>query len=350
MNPSSTNEERPGNALRIERERDLYRRLLDLGQQTRIEPFLKEALVLVAELAGAREIYLQLDDPRSEEAAWWLAHGFSDAEIEDVRRHLSSGIIAEALATGHSIDTPSALLDPRFAERGSVERVGIGAVLCVPIGTDPPLGVLYLQDRNLPGGFSSADKSEAELFARHLAPQVRRLVEAQHSASEGDPTLPMRQKLRCDGVVGRSPALAGLLKEVALVAPLDVSVLLTGESGTGKSQIARVLHDNSPRAGKPFVELNCAALPDTLIESELFGALPGAHSTATRRQLGKIAAAEGGTLFLDEVGELAAPAQSKLLQVLQSREYHPLGATRPERADIRVVAATNADLKMGEKC
>src|SRR5689334_10476554 len=105
-----------------------------------------------------------------------------------------------------------------------------------------------------------------------------------------------------------------LLKDVSLVAPLEISVLLTGPSGSGKTQIAQVIHRNSPRASGPFVELNCAALPESLVESELFGALPGAHSTANRRVEGKVAAAEGGTLFLDEVGDLPVHAQAKLLQ------------------------------------
>src|SRR6185295_9606493 len=117
------------------------------------------------------------------------------------------------------------------------------------------------------------------------------------------------------------------------------------ESGTGKSQIARVIHDNGPRRSQPFVELNCAALPEGLVESEIFGAVPGAHSMATRRMEGKIAAAEGGTLVLDEVGDLSLSAQAKLLQFLQSRDYYPLGASRPIRADVRLIAATNTDLR-----
>jgi len=130
-----------------------------------------------------------------------------------------------------------------------------------------------------------------------------------------------------------------------LLAPLDVNVLITGDVGTGKSQLARVIHDNGPRAGKPFVHINCANLPETLAESELFGALPGAHSTAMRRIEGKVAAAEHGTLFLDEVSELPLTVQAKLLQLLQSKEYFPLGSPKPLVADVRVIAATNTDLK-----
>ncbi|HUJ58724.1 MAG TPA: sigma 54-interacting transcriptional regulator [Kofleriaceae bacterium] len=154
----------------------------------------------------------------------------------------------------------------------------------------------------------------------------------------------MRERLRCSEIVGRSRALAQLLQLASHVAPLDVDVLITGPSGSGKSMLARAIANNSPRANGPFVEVNCAAMPETLIESELFGAERGAHSTALRKQSGKVAAAEGGTLFLDEIGELAATAQAKLLQLLSTREYHPLGATTAIRANVRIVSATNADL------
>jgi Nif-specific regulatory protein len=331
---------------KLARERDLYLRLLELGRQNRLEVFLKEALALIVEVAAARQGYLELygqDD--TTDPQWWLAHGMSDEEVAGVRAVVSRGIIAEAVATGQTIVTPSAMLDPRFHERDSVRLGQIEAVLCAPIGDDPPRGVLYLQGGSNSGLFSEESQARAELFARHLAPLVDRLLAEHDREAAADATSALRRTLRVEGVVGRSPALADVLHHVALVAPLDVSVLLTGESGTGKSQLARVIHDNGPRAHQPFVELNCAALPDTLVESELFGALPGAHSTATRRVDGKVAAAEGGTLFLDDVGELSAPAQAKLLQLLQSREYYPLGASKPVRADVRVIAATNVNLQ-----
>jgi Nif-specific regulatory protein len=132
---------------------------------------------------------------------------------------------------------------------------------------------------------------------------------------------------------------------VELVSPLDVCVLLTGDTGVGKSQVARVIHANSARASGPFVEINCAALPETLLEGELFGAMPGAHSTATRRVEGKVTAAKGGTLLLDEIAEMTTTAQAKLLQLLQTREYYPLGSSQPVASDVRVVAATNVDLR-----
>ena len=329
---------------RTRTERDLYLRLLQLGLHAEIDPFLRDALALIVEAIGARLAYVQLQPDASGARAmrWFAAHGMGDDDVERVRSVISSGIIAEAIATGTTVTTPSALLDPRFAERGSVRVGHIEAVLCAPIEAGTPLGVLYLQGHSGAGPFSERDRATVELFARCLGPLADRLVSRHRHAH--DPTLDIRERLRCGGVIGRSPALAALLAQVALAAPLDVSVLLTGESGTGKSQIARVIHDNSPRARGPFVELNCGALPVDLIESELFGALPGSHSTAVRRIDGKVTAAEKGTLFLDEIGDLAPTAQAKLLQLLQSHQYYPLGGTRPVDADVRVIAATNVDL------
>ncbi|MDJ0849825.1 MAG: sigma 54-interacting transcriptional regulator [Myxococcota bacterium] len=337
----------PGTAAsdKLRLERDLYRRLLELAARTEPEPFLEEALALVVEIVGARQAYLELHgDPDDLDRAWSIAHGISGQELETVRSHISRGIIAEALATGRLVDTASALLDPRFADRESVQAVKIEAVLCVPIGSDPPRGVLYLQGGHGSGPFSEEDGEYARLFARHLAPLTDHLVLRQRTRGARDPTAPHRSRLRADGVIGTSPALAALLRDVASIAPLDVTVLLTGESGTGKSQIARVIHESGPRAGKPMVEVNCAALPETLVESELFGALAGSHSTAVRPALGKVAAAQGGTLLLDEIGELPCAAQAKLLQLLQTKQYYPLGASRPETADVRLIAATNSDL------
>jgi Nif-specific regulatory protein len=344
-------EQHPEDLATVRLERDLYLRLLQLARETEPEPFLREALELVVEVTEARQGYLEIQssDADGGTSPWWMAHGFSAEELEGVRGAVSRGIIAEAVASGQTIVTNSALLDPRFSARESVRSSRIQEVLCVPIGQDPPLGVLYLQGRARSGAYSAADRARAETFAEHLAPLVDRLLARQHQSA--DPTRTLREGLRVDGLVGRSGALAAVLHQVRLVAPLDITVLLTGESGTGKSQIARVIHDNGPRAGHPFVEVNCATLPEPLVESELFGALPGAHSTATRRIDGKVAAAERGTLFLDEISELSLAAQAKLLQLLQSKEYYPLGATKAMLADVRLIAATNTDLQraVGER-
>jgi PAS domain S-box-containing protein len=146
-------------------------------------------------------------------------------------------------------------------------------------------------------------------------------------------------------IVGTSPALHAVLSRVSKVAPTDSTVLITGETGTGKELIARAIHKRSRRAARAFVSANCAAIPQTLITSELFGHEKGAFTGALQRRLGRFELAEGGTLFLDEVGELPAETQLALLRVLQEHEFERVGGTKPIRADVRVIAATNRDLQ-----
>jgi PAS domain S-box-containing protein len=147
-----------------------------------------------------------------------------------------------------------------------------------------------------------------------------------------------------DEIVGRSPALVSVLQRVSKVAGTDSTVLIAGETGTGKELIARAVHSASPRKGKPLIKLNCAALPTGLVESELFGHEKGAFTGATARKPGRFELADGGTLFLDEVGELPLDAQAKLLRVLQEREFERVGGTAPVKVDVRLIAATNRDL------
>ncbi len=148
-----------------------------------------------------------------------------------------------------------------------------------------------------------------------------------------------------ENVVGKSAAMQEIFGLISRLAGSTASVLITGESGTGKELIARAIHFNSPRAKKPFIAVNLAAIPDTLIESELFGYKRGAFTDARTDRSGLFLEADGGTIFLDEIGELTPPLQAKLLRVLQEREVRPLGATKSEKIDLRVVAATNRDLE-----
>ncbi|NOT62433.1 MAG: sigma-54-dependent Fis family transcriptional regulator [Acidobacteria bacterium] len=148
-----------------------------------------------------------------------------------------------------------------------------------------------------------------------------------------------------ENIIGRSDALTAIFKLVEKIANTPTSVLIQGESGTGKELIARAVHYNSPRADGPFVAINCGALPENLLESELFGYVKGAFTGAHANKTGLLKAADGGTLFLDEVGEMPAPLQVKLLRALQEREVTPLGATKPIPFDVRIVSATNRNLE-----
>jgi two-component system nitrogen regulation response regulator GlnG len=148
-----------------------------------------------------------------------------------------------------------------------------------------------------------------------------------------------------DRIIGRTPAMQEMSKLIGRVAPQDVNVLILGESGSGKELVARALYSHSRRADRPFLAINCAAIPETLLESELFGHEEGAFTGATRRRVGKFEQCDRGTLFLDEIGDMAPSVQAKMLRVLQDQSFQPLGGTRSVKTDVRVLAATNHDLE-----
>jgi transcriptional regulator with PAS, ATPase and Fis domain len=168
---------------------------------------------------------------------------------------------------------------------------------------------------------------------------------ASEAYTHSEPAQALKRPMSMQGVVGSSAPLIDVFSVVDRVADTDCTVLITGESGTGKELVARGVHAQSPRRHGPFVAVNCGAIPEALLESELFGHARGAFTGAHQTKVGRIGTADHGTLFLDEIGELSLGLQVKLLRVLQSREYSPVGDTRVLKADVRVVAATNMDLE-----
>jgi len=163
----------------------------------------------------------------------------------------------------------------------------------------------------------------------------------------GRPLTPARvgQHLHRWGIVGDSPAIADVIRRIELVSATRSTVLITGETGTGKELVARAVHSRSAQKDMPLIKVNCAAIPDTLLESELFGHVKGAFTDATGTKKGKFSLANRGSIFLDEIATMSVGLQAKLLRVLQEREIEPLGAERPEEVDVRVIAATNRDLR-----
>jgi len=324
------------------RERDLYQKLLELRGEAEPRALVGTILELLVATTAAQRGYLELYPSRDDlHPRWTISHGCSPEEENAIRTATSRGIVATALAAGTTLHVPYASLDDRFAGLPSVRDQRLEAVVCVPLGNVGG-GVLYLEGHRGTGPFTDANLRLAENVAKYLWPSLEQLARAAQLRAH-DPTRPYRQRLQLDTVIGRSTALATVFEQIEPYAPLDVSLLLTGANGTGKTQLAHAIHANSHRRNGPFVELNCSAIPEGLIESELFGTMPGAFPGA-RRLAGKVEAAEGGTLFLDEIVEIPITAQGKLLQLLQSRQYHPLGSNKLATANIRLIAATNVDL------
>jgi len=325
-------------------ERDFLRRVLDLLQHDEPTTLLEEALQIVVHISGARHGYIEL---LAQQGKGWSPRFTATTEGIDpklVRDALSSTIIQTALADGRTVHTRAAYEDLRFLDAPSVRAGHIDAVICVPINSKPNDGVLYLQGTPAGKPFSPRVVELCELFARQLSAIAPTLVR-RALQSAVDPTLPWRDKLvGSDALIGCSEGLAAVLKTSASAASFDVPVLLSGPTGSGKSALAKIIARNGGRAGGPFIEINCANLQTNLAESELFGALPGSHSTATRRIVGKVESAHHGTLFFDEVSELDPAIQAKLLQFLQDKTFYPLGSPRPHVADVRVIAASNSSL------
>ncbi|GAA4354313.1 nitric oxide reductase transcriptional regulator NorR [Variovorax defluvii] len=214
---------------------------------------------------------------------------------------------------------------------------------------DRPWGLLTLDDL-APDRFSSLDLAVLQSFGSLAAAtvSVAARIEQLHSRVEHESLRAEGYRLaaapRARTLIGRSAAMRQLQKEIGLVAGSELPVLIQGETGVGKELVAEALHAGSTRAARPMISLNCAALPETLVESELFGHVKGAFTGALGERPGKFELADGGTLFLDEVGELALPVQAKLLRVLQSGQLQRLGSDREHRVDVRLIAASNRNL------
>jgi len=216
--------------------------------------------------------------------------------------HESPAVALVAMAREAEVST-LALIEPTDSERAErVARLGATAVMTKPVNTDDVVGV------------------------------AGRLVARRH----------LQQRT---GISGESAAVQEVLVKIEQMAPVSSTVLIQGESGTGKELVARAIHDLSPRIGKPFIAVDCAAIPDTLLESELFGHEKGAFTGAAERRLGRFELADTGTIFLDEIGDIPPSTQVKLLRVLENRAFFRVGGTQPIKVDVRVVAATNRNLR-----
>jgi len=307
-----------------------------------------------------------------------VARSFDRADIPIPSSRLSLGIAGQVLRSGRPLLSVDAGSDERFSDMKSVEDLRLRSVMCLPIRIDDRIdGVLYVDNRLQRGAFTQENLDLVDLLANQAAIAIRnarlvaelrdqnqRLVDSRRQIErlngelgrrvrDQDSELAVvkaelgRERGRFDysSIVGASDAMRALFQQLDRIIDSDLPVLIQGDSGTGKELIARAIHFNGPRAAKPFVTENCAALPDSLLESELFGHARGAFTGAHRRKTGLVEQADGGTLFLDEIGDMSAEMQKKLLRVLQEGEFRPVGSDHRIQVNIRLLAASNQDLE-----
>jgi Nif-specific regulatory protein len=261
---------------------------------------------------------------------------------------ISRTVVERARVDGVAILSNDVTSDFDLNEALSLAVRNVSALLAAPIGASGGIrGVIYLDSSSPSAEF---DQDHLQLLRAIAALTGLALENLRRVNLLKDENQRLRAEISIEhDMVGSGPRMREVYQFISKVAPADATVLIRGESGTGKELAARAIHLNSPRASNPFVAINCAALTETLLESELFGHEKGAFTGATAQKKGKLEVAQGGTVFLDEIGEMPLALQSKLLRALQEREFERVGGVRPIKADIRLIAATNRNLEQAIK-
>ncbi|MDY0039224.1 MAG: sigma 54-interacting transcriptional regulator [Desulforhabdus sp.] len=317
-----------------------------LSRPVELKDQLQQTLDLLSTWLGMERGMISILDLHTGEAWLDVARGV-DVETTKICYQPGEGITGKVAQTGRPMGIANLSNEAHFLDRTgarkSLNRAEL-AFLCVPI--------LY-QGRVV--GVLSADKlahqvesieGEVEILGA-VAELLGKIVHFRAVEEENRRLRRMLAEARRPktNIIGRSKVIQEVLRLIDQVADTNTTVLIHGETGTGKELVAKAIHENSRRAKGPMVQVNCAAMPDTLLESELFGHEKGAFTGAITRRRGRFEEAQGGTIFLDEVGELSPVAQAKLLRVLQEREFQPLGSSRTVKVDVRVVTASNKDLE-----
>ncbi|MDF1664566.1 MAG: sigma-54-dependent Fis family transcriptional regulator [Planctomycetota bacterium] len=332
-------------------EQDIYRTIVPVLMETDPEQVLESALDALMDVSGAERGCLVI--PLGEESqsfAVEFARGQWPKDPASHERNVSRTVLNETIKNGNTIVLDNALENPNFMHKESIIGLKLMSVLAVPIWTLPrgslPVAAIYLDHLSKIGAFTKEMVEAVETICEMLGPRIEqawrfdRLRNSEQS---------LRRKLKDSDPknvpVGNSVSFQNIVQAGRQVAMSDVPVLILGECGTGKEVMARMIHEFSPFSEGPWVAINCGALPQDLLESELFGHEKGAYTGATSARVGKIASAASGTLFLDEVGELTPSCQTRFLRVLQTGEIQRVGSDRTMTVKFRLVAATNKDLR-----
>jgi Nif-specific regulatory protein len=283
------------------------------------------------------------------------AHGLTKEEISRGKYKIGEGVTGKVVEKGEPMIIPDIGKEPLFLNRtrarGDIDRQNI-SFICIPVKMKgETLGVLsvdrlfkdddisFEEDVRLLTIVASLIGQNLKIYQMIERDKEKLLEENRELQSE------LKGKYKLENVVGTSKSMVEIYKAVQKVAPTRTTIIIRGESGTGKELIARAIHYNSPRVGKPFIKVSCAALPETLLESELFGHEKGSYTGASEMVKGRFELADGGTLFLDEIGELSTATQVKLLRVLQEKKFERVGGTKTFSVDVRIITATNRNLE-----
>jgi transcriptional regulator with GAF, ATPase, and Fis domain len=349
--------------------RKLYEFSEKLMTMKEIDQLLEAMLDAVIEVTGAEKGLILLNDdafmgtegPR--ESATSLASPRTDAPaarparirasrnvmreaLTETSGAISDSIVRKVIETGRPVIVSDALNDSQFNTSESVLALRLSSVMCAPLVSQGHVqGVLYVGNDRVKGLFQRNQLDVLSIFASQASLIMQNAMLLSALRADKEKLVAELKDKRFGEIIGACPSMMEVFRKLQKVATTDISVLITGETGTGKELIAREIHRRSNRVSGPFVVINCGAIPENLIESELFGHVRGAFTGAVASRAGKFQAANGGTLFLDEIGELPLNLQVKLLRALQERVVFRVGDTKAEKVDIRVVAATNRVLE-----
>jgi len=272
------------------------------------------------------------------------ARNFQSEALTQAEGAFSRSIARSVMESGRAVLIDDASITEPYSKHLSIHQLSVRSVLCAPLVTsDEAFALIYLENRQTPNCFREEQRALLDEVCAMSAPRLRAAV-AMSQAQRRAEALEHAHG-QSDGILTADPEMLRVLQTVRQIATTDLPVLIQGETGTGKELIARAIYRHSARVKGPFIALNCASIPPTLIGSELFGYVQGAFTGANRDRIGVIGAAHRGTLFLDEIGDLPLELQSHFLRVLQSGEITRLGNSRTEQVDVRFIAATNRDLE-----
>jgi Nif-specific regulatory protein len=332
-----------------------------LGSTLNLKTALHRVLEILEQSHGTVSGSVILKDEDTGDLVVEAATGSSAQNARQIRYRVGEGITGRVVQSGRPVVVPRVSREPLFLNRSGVFPKARGGkeeeltFVCAPIKVDTKtvgaLGVAlaYDKERNYDEetkffGIVGSMVGQGLRVQKLVEGERRRLLDENSKLR-----LELKERYDLRNIVGNSRPMQQVYEQVAQAAPTTTTVLIRGESGTGKELVAHAVHYGSPRAKKPFIKVSCGALPESLIESELFGYEPGAFTDARAQKKGRFELAHGGTLFLDEVGELSGSTQVKLLRVLQEREFERLGGVTPIKVNVRLVAATNKDLEAAVK-